>query len=361
MRASKTYRAAAIGHTGAGGYGHGLHLAFQGIENVQVVAVADPDEAGRQKAAAESGAPRAYAEYREMLEKERPEIVSVCPRWTDGHLDMVLACLEAGAHVYCEKPMTATLEEGDQILDVARTTGRKVAVAHQGVYLPGAEKIRQLLGEGRIGRLEAIRAYGKADHRGGGEDMIVLGTHLFNLMRFIAGDVAWVSAQITVAGRPITRADARQPTEPVGRVMGDCVNSTFAFKSGVAGFFESRRDSPAVASRFGLEIVGSEGCLAVRGAAADALAFSRHPNVWPPDSAREWESIPLPEVKNSLALGNQRAIRDLIAAIEADREPISSAADAVAALEMVLGAYEFQITGEQVFLPMRRRKHPLAE
>src|SRR4249919_2686400 len=58
MANPKTYRAAAIGRTGGGGYGHGLHLAYKGLENVEFVAVADPDEAGRAKAAAETGAPR---------------------------------------------------------------------------------------------------------------------------------------------------------------------------------------------------------------------------------------------------------------------------------------------------------------
>ena len=46
----KTYKAAAIGHTGAGGFGHGLHLAYEGNEGVEFVAVSDPDEEGRAKA-----------------------------------------------------------------------------------------------------------------------------------------------------------------------------------------------------------------------------------------------------------------------------------------------------------------------
>ena len=76
------YRAAAIGHTGAGNFGHGLHTPYENIENVEFIAVSDPDESGREKAAAEAGALRSYADYREMLEKEDLDIVSVCPRWT---------------------------------------------------------------------------------------------------------------------------------------------------------------------------------------------------------------------------------------------------------------------------------------
>ena len=129
----KTYRAAAIGHTGAGNYGHGLHIAYKNIENVEFIAVSDADDVGRAKAVEEAGALRSYADYREMLEKETLDIVSVCPRWTSEHVAMVSACLEAGCSVYCEKPMTSTLAEGDIIVETANKNGLKVAVAHQAV------------------------------------------------------------------------------------------------------------------------------------------------------------------------------------------------------------------------------------
>ena len=125
------YRGAAIGRTGKGNWGHGLHLGLLNHPRVDVVAVADEDEGERNNKQREMSAPRAYADWSDMIREEKPDIVSVGPRWTDCHLEMVLACLEAGAHVYCEKPMTWNLAEGDQIVDKARVTGKKVAVAHQ--------------------------------------------------------------------------------------------------------------------------------------------------------------------------------------------------------------------------------------
>ena len=237
MASEGTYRAVAIGRTGKGGYGHGLHLAYENLDNVELTAVADEDEEGRGKAQEATGARRAYADYQEMLRQEKPDIVSVGPRWTDCHLEMVLACLEAGAHVYCEKPMTANLADGDTIIERAAELGKKVAVSHQGVYLPGVRRVKQLLEEGRIGQFQAIYAHGKQDRRGGGEDMIVLGTHTFNMMRYFFGDVAWMFSHITTDGHEITAADVHEPTEPVGLVAGDSINSYFAFKSGVSGFF----------------------------------------------------------------------------------------------------------------------------
>ena len=85
------------GRTGGGDYGHGLHLGFLGAEQVDFVVVADPDEAGRQKVAEATGAERTYADYREMLEKEGLDLVTVGPRWVDCREEMVTACVEAGA------------------------------------------------------------------------------------------------------------------------------------------------------------------------------------------------------------------------------------------------------------------------
>lgn len=355
---SNTYRAAAIGRTGRGGYGHGLHTAYQGNDRVEFVAIADEDETGRQQGQEQTGAPAAYADWREMLAKEAPDIVSVCPRWTDCHLEMVSACLEAGAHVYCEKPMTWNLVEGDVIVALARQQRRKVAVAHQGVYLPRIRGVKRMLEEGRIGQIQAIHAHGKQDRRGGGEDMITLGTHLLNMMRFFAGDVRWMSAHVTVDGREMEPTDVTEPSEPVGLVAGDCINAYYAFESGVSGFFDSRRDQIGSSQRYGMEIIGSEGSLSLRGGSGSELMLYPHPVYRPAAEDQAW--VPVTDFTDDpLGLGNQLAIADLIDAAETDSEPVSSARDAVAALEMILGTYESQITGARISMPMVNREHPL--
>lgn len=88
-----------IGHTGGGDYGHDLDLAFRTIPRAKVLAVADPDEKGRLQAVRRSGAARGYADFREMLKREKPDLVAVCPRWVGDRLELVTAAAEAGAHV----------------------------------------------------------------------------------------------------------------------------------------------------------------------------------------------------------------------------------------------------------------------
>ncbi|HIB86299.1 TPA: Gfo/Idh/MocA family oxidoreductase [Candidatus Poribacteria bacterium] len=353
----KTYRAGAIGHSGAGNFGHQIHLAYRGLDNVQFTSIADPDPDGREKAVQEAGAMSSYADYNEMLVEEDLDIVSVCPRWVSEHLDMVLACLNNGCHVYCEKPMTMTLADGDQIVQTAKAKNLKVAVAHQAVYLPRLHQLKQLIESGKIGEVEVVSATGTQDHRGGGEDMIVLGTHLFNMMRFFFGNVDWMSSHVTENGNEIIASSGRKANEPVGTIAGDCIRSYFAFKNGVSGYFQSKKDRAGGEQTYGMDIVGTEGIISLRGGASESLDFYPHRYFNPANQDQKWERLQLEN--NQLMEGNQLAAIDLIKAIENDKEPISSAADAVAALEMIHGTYVSQLSGSRIYFPISDRSHPL--
>ena len=147
------------------------------------MALADADSAGRARTAEKIKAPRRYADYRELIEKERPNLVSIALRHADQHYPIALAALRAGAHVYCEKPFTTTPIEADELLNEADRQKLKIAVAHTMRMMPVVLQLKAALGEGLIGELAELRAYGKQDTRAGGEDMMVLGSHLFDLMR----------------------------------------------------------------------------------------------------------------------------------------------------------------------------------
>lgn len=79
--------------------------------------------------------------------------------------------------------------------------------------------------------------------------MMDLGTHLLNLMQYLAGDVEWMFAHVTANGQEITPADVHEAIEPLGPVAGDWIDGYFALESGVAGFFDSRRDQVGVNER----------------------------------------------------------------------------------------------------------------
>ncbi len=358
MSTQVRFRAGAIGHTGRGNFGHGLHRGFAGVAGVQPVAVADPDPAGRAAAQREIGAARAYADYREMLAAESLDVVAVCPRYVDRHEELLMAAIDAGCHVYCEKPMTADLAAADRVIEAADAKRLKIAVAHQNVYLPQLQALRRRVADGLIGALLELRGTGKQDRRGGGEDMLVLGTHLFNTMRYFAGDVAWIHGHVTAGGREIGPGDAREAGEPIGLIAGDAITAHYRFAGGAVGSFTSRANQPGAGRGFSLQLIGDRGSVAMRGAGND-FVIARHDHWAPWDGIDGWDPLDLggADLHHD---GNRLAIEDLTAAIVEDREPLSSARSARAALEMIHGVYASQLAGRRVAAPLADRGHPLA-
>jgi predicted dehydrogenase len=361
---ARRYTAAVIGHTGRGNYGHAMDLVFQDRPGIEVVGLADPDEAGRAKAQQRVRARRGYADYRAMLEQERPQLVSVAPRWTDQHHAMVGAALAAGAHVYCEKPFMRTLAEADDVLALAQRTGRKIAVAHQGRVSAQTLLLRQRLEDGLLGELLEIRVHGKQDRRAGGEDMLVLGTHQFDLVRFFAGDPLWCTARVLQGGRDITPADARTVSEDIGPVAGDEIEAMFAFPRGVNVHYTSRAKNAAAAGPWGLELIGTKGRARLLNDVQTQVFVLRSGGLSVRGETRDWvplaPEMPPPPSTPDFAAANRAVVDDWLAAIEGDRAPACSGEAAMRSLEMIHAVWTAGLSRGRVELPLRARRHPLA-
>jgi predicted dehydrogenase len=369
---SQRYRVAVIGRTGRGNYGHDLDTVWLDLPEVEIVAVADEAEEGRARAAQRLQAPRAYADYREMLTREKPDLVSVAPRWPDCHCAMTLACAEAGVRgILMEKPLARDLREADAMVAACEQTGMKMAICHQTRYSPRLGVVREVIASGRLGDLLEMRARGKEDHRGGGEDLIVLGTHLMDLMRFLAGDPRWCFARLTENGEPVTAAHVRDGAEALGPLAGDTVTAVYGFTPPLTGYFASHRAGHGAGSRYGLHVLGSKGQLTIY--PDGARVYLLEDPSWNPGTGAErrsggavWQPVtsagvgvpePLPEW--TLRQGNDLIARDLIRCVEEDRQPLGSVYDGRAALEMVLAVYESHRLSAPVPLPLRDRRHPL--
>jgi predicted dehydrogenase len=363
--AKANWTAAVIGHTGQGNYGHGLQWIFEGRSEIDVVGLADPDAAGRAKAQERVRARRTYADYREMLEKERPQLVSVAPRWTNQHHAMVKAALAVGAHVYCEKPFTQTLAEADELLAIAAKKGRKIAVAHQGRVAPATFALKRMLDDGALGELLEIRVHGKQDKRAGGEDMVVLGTHQFDLVRHFAGDALWCSARVLEKGRVVTLADARPATENIGPVVGDEIEAFFALPRGVSVRYTSRGRNAAAAGPWGMELIGTQGRARLLNDVYTTVFVERGSDLTAQGGRRELVPIDANpnETPSGVAAqlsGNRRVVDDWLEAIARDREPACSGVAAMKSLEMIHAVFAAGISRQRVEFPLRNRQHPLA-
>jgi predicted dehydrogenase len=367
--ATTVYRAAVIGRTGEGDYGHGLDVVYGGMPRVSVQAVSDPDPAGRAACAARTGARQQFADYREMLEKVRPELVSIGPRWIDCHYDMVMACARAGVKgIYCEKPFARTLAEADSMLRACKDARTFVAVAHQNRAVPYLDRVIALVREGAIGKLVRVRGKGKDDTRGGAQDLIVLGTHVLDMMRAVAGDPLWVSAHIRQDDRDIARADVKEGAERLGAMAGNNLSAYYAFPKGVAGTFDSFV-SRGSSRQMGLWIEGTEGTISLHGGFDKQAYLCKTPHWTPELGAAAWERITVPDWDKGpdghprsgaelLNLANQRMVQGLIDCIEKGGTHFSSGEDARWAMEMYFGIPESQRTGVRVAFPMKTRVNP---
>ena len=361
------YRVAVIGRTGKGNYGHGLDTVWVNNSRAEIVAVADEDEKGREKAAKITlKAPAAYADYREMLKKEKPQIVSVADRFLDSHRDMVIACAEAGASMFLEKPLCRTLAEADEMIAACEKHHVKLAIAHQTRHSPRVKVIKQLIADGKLGEILELRGRGKEDPRGGGQDLMVLGTHSLDMMRHLAGDARWCFARISQDGKKALPGDVRQGGEGMGPIQGDRIAATYGFDNGVIGTFGTYKAKEGMGKRYSLQICGSKGIIQMLFGSLPAVYWLDDPSWMAGNSKATWQPItsggvgvPEPLKDSRMDLCNRLIVADLIESIEKDRQPLGSIYDGRAALEMILATYESHKLDRPVELPLKNRRHPL--
>ena len=153
-------KAAIVGETGGGNYGHGLDRVFNDFAGVNVIAVVDPDEKGREAVREKMNAQHAYAEFEAMLVQEKPDLVSIASQWTNQHFEMAKAALVSGAHIFVEAPFTRTLAEADELLAIADQRDLKIGVAHQMSCDPYILRFKDMAYR-QIGELVEMRVFGK--------------------------------------------------------------------------------------------------------------------------------------------------------------------------------------------------------
>jgi predicted dehydrogenase len=369
------YRVAVIGSTGRGNYGHGLDTAFIGVDRAKLVAVADDNPDGLKQAGQRLRLDRLYADYRKLLEAERPDIVCIGPRWVTDRVAMVKAAAERGSHIYCEKPFAGTLAEADQMIAACDQAKVKLAIAHQWRTIPPVQKAIKDVRSGKYGRLLRVRVRPKDDSRGGGEELIVHGTHLFDMMIGFAGPPQWVTGHVTVDRRDVTRDDASEGTEPVGPIAGDSISAMFGFADGVRGFFDSTanlspRGNETFDNLYGLQIECEKAALYLR-QPGDVYVYPA-PIVLPDLEKLVWEKVWIedwhftPEhLRRDIRrlwqrFGNNTLANDLIDSIEEGREPLTTGRNAHLLTEMVQGVYTSHLSsGQRLAIPLTNREHPL--
>jgi UDP-N-acetylglucosamine 3-dehydrogenase len=329
---SEQYRVAVIGAgrpwrtEGSTGFGMShVHVhGYQKTGKCRLTAVADIKSENAEAFAAQHVGPAVFTDYREMLERERPDIVSVCT-WPALHAEMVVACAEAGAKaVHCEKPMATTWGDARRMVEVCEKTGTQLTFNHQRRFLAPFQTARDLLRQGVIGELRRLEA--------ACGDLYDWGTHWIDMCLFYNKDTpaVWVLGQI----------DAREPRSIFGVPLENQGLSEWKYENGVRALLFTGHDSNIGCAN---RLIGADGTVEVHNEQPHVRFRGR--------GDAQWRTIETPESLH----GNQaidKGIADLIEALEHGREPELSGRRALRTTEVIFATYESSRRRARIDLPL---------
>ena len=254
---------------------------------------------------------KVYADYREMLRVERPELVAVV---TPDHLhrDVVEAATEHGARgIFCEKPIATTLEDADAIVTAVRAAGVTVNVNYTRRWYPEYVEARRLIRSGAIGRLSQIIV-----EMGGPRSMLFRNhTHGIDIVNFLADAApSWVWAELEQGfedyGTVYAGDGGNDPATEPG------ANYYIAYENGVRAYLSGIKDTAV--TEMAVHLHGSTGRIVI-----DLLGI-RLVSVHNED-VRTKPGVPsvVPIHPRWTVAGMQAGILDLITAMDEGRDPAS--------------------------------------
>ena len=248
-------------------------IAAQMDGNFELVAGALSSDAERAKASAADlrlSPERGYANYEEMAEAERArsdgiEAVVICTP-NHVHAGPATAFLNAGIHVICDKPLTATLEEAEELHRVAKASGKVFVLTHNYTGYPMVREARSRVKSGELGEIRLVQVeypqdwlatplentdHKQADWRtdparsGPGGCVADIGTHAFHLARF-------------VSGLRVDRLSADLATFVPGRPLDDNVHVMLKFENGARGMLWASQVAPGHENGLRVRIYGEK-------------------------------------------------------------------------------------------------------
>lgn len=263
-----------VGIIGAGGIARNHHLpSYRRCTGVDVVAAADVSEAALGPLCEQHDGVRPYTDYREMLDREELDIVSICTS-NDAHHPAAMAAMERGIDVFCEKPLALNYSQACEMFEAARLHGTRTGVNFSHRRTPASRLAREIIASGALGTVHqviAVYAAGGAGYaerpgtwrnvreRAGYGGLGDMGSHIVDMVRW------WLDAEVTtlcaqtgtlVADRldRDTLRPFRVTTEDQGQILASFSNGAMGYLYGGYVFTGRGYDQR-------IEVYGSEGGL----------------------------------------------------------------------------------------------------
>jgi predicted dehydrogenase len=307
--------------------------SYREVPEVEVVGAADPHPEQRASFGQRYGFDdrRLYADYRQMIEREQPAIVSVCTNARHRHAVVTeIARMGAGVRViWAEKPLAITLQEADEMVAACRAAGIALAVNNLRRWHPWFVMARQLIDDGVLGEIQHVHSYQRGTWSNN--------SHMVDLCRLLSGGdgrIDWVFGEMESDEAAASDDDIR------GVGFWRLANGAFAHLRTIeTGALDE------------VDVIGSHGRIR-------ALNNGVQWELWRKvGEGREVEfalhQFPRPQW---LASPGEMAVRDLIAVVETGKPPRCTGEDGVAHMEAILAMREsHRRGGVKVRLPLADR------
>ena len=269
---------------------------------------------------------RVYSDYRDMLEKEKPDILSICT-WPHLHADMVVAACEAGIRaIHCEKPMATIWGDAKRIKLAADNSSSILSFNHQRRFLEPFQVAKKVIDAGELGPLTRLEATCG--------DMSDWGTHWLDMLFYFNNETPadWVIGQI----------DSREERRVFGAWVEEQAICQFRFKNGVRAMLVTGYQADIGAA---IRVIGEEGVLEV--------TWSDPPLRIRTKGDADWRVLPTSEgIHGGVAI--DRACADLVKALdEPGYRPLLTVDHAIQHTEVIFATFESSRSRGRVDLPLR--------
>ncbi|MGO4545652.1 Gfo/Idh/MocA family protein [Paenibacillus sp. 2TAB23] len=313
---------------GAGGWGYHHARIFQGRQEVDFCAIVGRDESKTTARAAEFGT-RAYTDIASMLERENPDMVSLCLP-NQGHFDATLQIIQAGVPLLVEKPLVFGIKEAETLLEAAEKKGLFFAINFNHRYAVPVQQAKAAIDAGRLGDLvfAAWRFGGEGDGGHPHANLIETQCHGFDTLEYLCGPIRSVMAQMT-------------------NKMGNGFSTlalALEFESGAVGTLLGSYDSSyAYAGTHVLELNGSLGRATIEDT-VKRYTFQQAGN----ETAEVWQAGYFNDADRQFHLTFDKHFDHLLQAFQAGAAPPVHASAGFRALRLAYAAIESFESGKRI-------------
>lgn len=303
--------------------------AYYSNGNIDLAALADTNQEKLDKYSKKFNVPKTYTDYKKMLATEKPDILSICT-WNSTHHEIVAETVKNNIKViFCEKPISDTITNAKQIVRLCKENNVVLMIDHQRRFDLTHQDVKNFLDQGKLGKIQQVSFYYTAG-------IANTGSHMFDLLRFLFGDVEWIQAVKSQNQSP-------NPDDPN-------LDGIVKFKNGI--FCTIQACDVKNYLIFDLDIFGSKARIKLTNSGFTVKYYeAKESNFFLGYNELFESKSPIKEHPKNFMVN---AVSQIIDCLEKNTNPLCSGEDGLAALELICafrGSADNE--GKRIYLPLK--------